>query len=491
MTNKDDLAEFVLDDSKGNNNIPAANIVNELASNEDIAEFLIEDSGNSTSKKPNQKSTLTTQSNSGQKNSTYTKKIPKATSPNLPLPPPSPLAPYTPVTKTSVWSFFWPILIIIFSIGIGLYNKDKSKVIIKKNTGIEFSKIDSFNRIKDGKKILSKKFLVRTDDMMNVYDWSDSIIILAKLSGNIHQYYINIGSKYKSYESYQYANGFWNGYGNYSLKKAKVPKFLDITNDFYKSNRKKKSFISVKQKFLDYNIEVKGCDINFDENDDLIEVQYVYNSISDPLVFGFRVGYIYSKAIEKRVNNNIKSKQKNQIKIQIKKKRNKKEIKVNKVKDDNIISTSNYKKIETNNSKLSLGDKFKGGIVFSLNKNSNGGLIVDYNSNYKCKWNEIANIIEDKNLEDKNPECCIWRLPNIEELMLLFKQIPKSSPYFAEGIYWSSSENKENNGQDNITGWWIAQKKICFDRAENKIIESKKNNSRYLILVRDFSKESF
>ena len=62
MTNKDDLAEFVLDDSKGNNNIPAANIVNELASNEDIAEFLIEDSGNSTSKKPNQKSTLAKQS---------------------------------------------------------------------------------------------------------------------------------------------------------------------------------------------------------------------------------------------------------------------------------------------------------------------------------------------------------------------------------------------------------------------------------------------
>ena len=76
---------------------------------------------------------------------------------------------------------------------------------------------------------------------------------------------------------------------------------------FINLTAKKKSFISVKQKFLDYNIEVKGCDINFDENDDLIEVQYVYNSISDPLVFGFRVGYIYSKAIEKRVNNNIKN----------------------------------------------------------------------------------------------------------------------------------------------------------------------------------------
>jgi hypothetical protein len=482
MTNKDDLAEFVLDDTKSNNNTPAANNINELASNQDIAEFLIEDGSNSTSQKPNPKSTFTTKSNSGLKNSTYTKKIPKPTSPSLPLPPPQP-APYPTATKTSVWSFFWPILIIIFSIGIGLYNKDKSKVIIKKNTGIEFSKIDSFNRIKAGKKILSKKFLVRTDDMMNVYDWSDSIIILAKLSGNIHQYYINIGSKYKSYESYQYANGFWNGYGNYGLKKAKIPKFLDITNDFYKSNRKKKSFITVKQNFLYYNIEVRGCDIKFDENDDIIQVQYVYNSISDPLVFSYRIGYIYSTAFAKKIKKNDIIKQKKQVK----KKRRKKKLKNDRVKIDNTILTSNYKTFETNNSNLSLGDKFKGGIVFSLNKNSNGGLIVDYSGNYKCKWNDISNIIDTKNNKDKNATCCIWRLPSIEELTLLFKQIPKSNPNFADGIYWSSSEKKEMIEQENITGWWIAQKKLCFDRAENKIIESKKFNSRYLVLVREFS----
>jgi hypothetical protein len=87
--------------------------------------------------------------------------------------------------------------------------------------------------------------------------------------------------------------------------------------------------------------------------------------------------------------------------------------------------------------KHTIGEKFGGGVVFSISRNGLHGLICEtINQSDDCKLKDAPTIIADpKNHSEKGKAFTDWRLPNKDELkkMLEKKDIIGG---FVNGLYW-------------------------------------------------------
>ncbi|WP_273567016.1 TIR domain-containing protein [Maribacter halichondriae] len=124
-------------------------------------------------------------------------------------------------------------------------------------------------------------------------------------------------------------------------------------------------------------------------------------------------------------------------------------------------------------SKLNIGDRHEGGIIFSMDSANKTGKIAHVDDAGPMPWQD-AMIIHDQ-LGDG------WRLPTLEELRLMYKNIGQgadNSGEFADGLYWSATDYDQYQARllrfrDGNTSYHY-----------NKEVESR----RFLVrAVRDFS----
>jgi len=84
--------------------------------------------------------------------------------------------------------------------------------------------------------------------------------------------------------------------------------------------------------------------------------------------------------------------------------------------------------------KLSVGDTYDGGIIFAIDPSNTTGKIAYFDDLGPMTWNEAMNIHEQ--LGER------WRLPTLEELRLMYKNIGKGADNrgeFTDELYWSAT----------------------------------------------------
>ena len=502
MTIKDDLADSLLDEGHAMSNI---------GEGEDFAEFLLDGGNPNFIKNPVIR----------RQPSNPRKKPNKQIFPPPPSPPTPPTPPTPPLKSKSVfWSafkrLFW-IVVVSFSL-IKYCNKQTGDT--NNNTILTASsKLDTFAFLKLGKPIVPAKSLYRDGKYLPQNDLADSIIVIQILNSNIHQYYVRKGKRYKSFESYVYVgNDQWRGDGDYRMKYSKRTRYLSIDADYFNNISGSCSFVSVLEKPMDYEIEVRGCDIEYDRNDDLMEVVYIYNSPEDPSIFKRRRGLVYSKFLSPNDSRNKTSRarvnrgnlEKNNGKLYSEGLNDNSSIKTNsghevaKIKQKSRVPVitddeSSQGQIETvNDSKVKnvfyIGQVHSGGYVFSLNKALGQGKIYHIPNNEKCKWRKISRLLKAKNENDPSSRCCSWRLPTAEELTNLFRSVAETN--FSDGIYWTSSESvnlavdiEGDNANSDFRDNWKGQLKsiLTINRSDGQILESTKNQEHFVVFIRDFS----
>jgi hypothetical protein len=93
--------------------------------------------------------------------------------------------------------------------------------------------------------------------------------------------------------------------------------------------------------------------------------------------------------------------------------------------------------------KHTIGEKFGGGIVFSVTSHGLHGLIAEtIDQSNDCKWKDVPGVIDDpKNHSTDGKEFTDWRVPTNTELDKLYeaKDIVGG---FVNGLYWASARNK-------------------------------------------------
>jgi len=91
--------------------------------------------------------------------------------------------------------------------------------------------------------------------------------------------------------------------------------------------------------------------------------------------------------------------------------------------------------------KHTIGEKFGGGIVFSISPDGLHGLIAKTQDQGMCSWNEAPDLIANiANNSAAGKAFTKWRLPEKDELDKLFDQ-REIVGGFTSNRYWSSTEN--------------------------------------------------
>jgi len=499
VTKNDDFTDSLLD---------AGHSMSSIGDGEDFAEFLLDNGNPSVVKNPPPKRNL----------SNLRKK------PNLQKHAPPPASPPPPPPPLKTKSNFWWGLKRVFWVGVASFllinycNKQTDDT-NKNNDRSAFSILDTFAYLKLGKTIVSAKSLYRDGKYLPQNDLSDSIIVLQIVNSDIHQYYVNKGKMYKSYENYVYdGNDQWRGVGNYLLKYSKRIRFLRIESDFFNNVRESCSFVSVSEEPMDTEIEVRGCDIEYDSDDDLVEIIYIYNSPDDPKIFEGRRGLVYSKSLYPRAFRkqngrgrvNRRNLEDNNSSIQAEDSdetssgepnqrgefvKGKQSWKASENADNETI---NSKDETANNSNVKksfyIGQPYAGGYVFSVNNDMSQGKVYHIPNQEKCKWRKISRLLKVQNENDYFSRCCSWRLPSADELATLFKNISETN--FIDGIYWTSSESVnlavnigEEKANSDFRDKWKGQLKsmLTVNRLDGQILESTKNQEHFVVFIRDFS----
>ena len=502
MMINDDLADSLLD---------AGHAMSNTVEGEDFAEFLLDGGNPNFIKNP----VIKRQPSNPRKK------------PNNQIfpPPPSPTSPPSPpLPPLKRKSNFWSVFKRMFWVGVVSFSLIKycyKQTNDSNNNNIlsASSAIDTFAFLKLGNPTVSAKSLYRDGKYLPQNDWADSIIVLQILNSDIHQYYVDKGKRYKSFDSYVYdGNDQWRGEGDYRMKYSKRIRYLRIDADFFNNISGSCSFVSVLEEPMDYEIEVRGCDIEYNRDDDLIEIVYIYNSPEDPNIFKRRRGFVYSKflypsASRKQtargrgnrgtLENNNGSMQaagsngtsSNKIKGGVEFARDQGKLKVPDIDDDEIIKSQ----IETSkDSKVKnmfyVGQAYSGGYVFSLSNALSQGKVYHIPNTEKCKWRKISRLLKAQNENDPSLRCCSWRLPTADELTNLFRSVTETN--FIDGIYWTSSESGnlavdigEENGNSDFRDNWKGQLKsiLTVNRSDGQILESTKNQEHFVVFIRDFS----
>jgi len=97
--------------------------------------------------------------------------------------------------------------------------------------------------------------------------------------------------------------------------------------------------------------------------------------------------------------------------------------------------------------KHAIGKKIGGGIVFNVTPDGLHGLIVETQDQGTCNWHKAPDLIANPiNHSAKGKAYTDWRLPNMEEIYLLYKQ-RKIVGGFTNYYYWSSTENNKDKAQ--------------------------------------------
>ena len=503
MTKDEDFADLLLDEGL------SKPIINQV---EDFAEFLLDDGRANVVIKPK----------AGKKKPSLPKPSPKppvrpfapSAPPTPPLTPkPTPPQPRPQQTKNQ----FWSILKTMFWVGLVSYalvkyfNKQTGTSENDKSRSAEMA-LDTFASLQFGNPVISAENLYHGDNLvlLNGMEWADSILVLEIKNTGIHQYYIDKGKPYKAFEGYVSIDGNMVGRGTYDTKYSKMIRFLDIDSDFYNEVRRSCSFVSVLGKPMDVEIEVRGCDIKYDRDDDLTEIVYVYNSPEDPMIFKRRTGLIYSNSLTKyskkndknnrtttdnRSDNNSKTSGEDKILTSKTQTSSQEKLSIENSKTNAPVYALIDDNSQTNNAdNFKIGESYGGGYIFSVNSGWGQGRIFSTPSTEKSNWRKISNLIKTKNQGDPKTRCCSWRLPSADELELIFQN--STYPYFMDGTYWTSSKsaNLESNVDDEVIDSDLRENRngevkpiITFNRLTGQIIESAKNEKHYYILIRDFS----
>ena len=497
MIKNDDFAESLLDDG---HSLP------KNSQDEDFADLLLDDGNLKFIQKPTPK-----RNPSNLRNKPRT---PTNTSNYSPQPPFTPPKPTPPLVNTK--NNYSLILKRLFWVGIISFSLFKycNKQLDSSKSNKELSTVDAldtFNLIKFGKSILPAKALYRDGKYLPENEFADSIIVLGVISSDIHQYNLSKGKIYKSYEGYSYAgNDQWEGRGDYSTKYSKRMRYFDMDFESYNNLKGSCSFTIVTEKPMGTEIEVRGCDIEYDRDDDLTEILYIYNSPDDPKISTRRRGFIYSKFLD------VYDVKLNKVKKEMKSETNIDYGNVGEIKSKNVVDPNKWaseseeefrginknlkdEKIPNNESvsdddKINdfyLGQLYSGGYVFSLDNELAWGKIFATNLE-SCKFRKISKLLKGKNKNDAPPICCKWRLPTTTELTMLFK----SGVTTLSGTYWTSelisslgSINEDSSSSDVRDRWWESpvQSILIVNMSNGKVLESTETEAHHVLLMRDFS----
>lgn len=497
MTKDEDFADLLLDEGL------SKPIINQV---EDFAEFLLDDGRANVVIKPK----------AGKKKPSLPKPPPKPpvrpfAPPAPPLTPkPTPPQPRPQQTKNQFWSIiktmFW-VGVVSFAL-VKYFNKQTGASDNDKSRSAEMV-LDTFVALQFGKPIISAENLYHGDNLalLNGLEWADSIIVLEIKSTGIHQYYIDKGKPYKGFEGYVRRDGKWVGRGTYDTKYLKMIRFINIDSDYFNEIRRSCSFVSVLGKTIDVEIEIRGCDIKYDRDDDLTEIVYVYNSPEDPMIFKRRTGLVYSNSLtqyskknntanrDNRSDNNSKALEEEKILTSTTQTTSQEKFTLENSKTKEPVYALIDDNSQTNNdNNFKIGESYGGGYIFSINSGWGQGRIFSIPSTEKSNWRKISNLIKTKNQGDPKTRCCNWRLPSADELELIFQN--STYPYFMDGTYWTSSKsaNLEINVDNEVIDSDVRENRngevkpmITFNRITRQIIESSKNEKHYYILIRDFS----
>jgi len=235
MMINDDLADSLLD---------AGHAMSNTVEGEDFAEFLLDGGNPNLIKNP----VIKRQPSNPRKK------------PNNQIfpPPPSPTSPPSPpLPPLKRKSNFWSVFKRMFWVGVVSFSLIKycyKQTNDSNNNNIlsASSAIDTFAFLKLGNPTVSAKSLYRDGKYLPQNDWADSIIVLQILNSDIHQYYVDKGKRYKSFDSYVYdGNDQWRGEGDYRMKYSKRIRYLRIDADFFNNISGSCSFVSVLEEPMD------------------------------------------------------------------------------------------------------------------------------------------------------------------------------------------------------------------------------------------------
>jgi hypothetical protein len=503
MTKDENLADTLLDEGLSK---PPINQI------EDFTEFLLDDGQANSFTKPK----------AGKKKPSLPKPPHKPrvrhlappASPTPPSPPkPSPLQPGSQNTKNP----FWSIIKTLFWVGLMSFALVKY---FNRQTGTSENDIyrsaemalDTFQSLKLGKTVISAENLYHGDNLnlLNGMDWADSILVLEVKNTGIHQYYIDKGKPYRAFEGYASIDGKMVGRGSYDTKYSKMIRFINIDSDFFNEVRRSCSFVSVLGRPMDVEIEVRGCDIKYDSDDDLTEITYIYNSPEDPMIYKRRTGLIYSNSLKLHSKNNVKRNRTTTSKLsdnnsstlnedQILSLKNQTNSQEKYIPNNSKIVAPSFEQIDDNNlsnykDNFNINMSYDGGYIFSINSEWEQGRIFSIPRTEKSNWRKLTKLIKTKNQADTETRCCSWRLPSAEELQLIFQN--STYPNFMDGTYWTSSmsANLENHVDDEVIYSDFRKSRndevksiLTYNRLTGQILESSKNEKHYYILIRDFS----
>jgi|GEM_PF-2986930 hypothetical protein len=122
---------------------------------------------------------------------------------------------------------------------------------------------------------------------------------------------------------------------------------------------------------------------------------------------------------------------------------------------------------------LAIGKKFQGGIIFYLDNTGKHGLIsANKDYNHWCTIKEAEDACKTLQIDGYSD----WRLPDINELKIMFQQ-KDIAGNFIEYMYWSSTQNDENH----YWGYYFS-----FKDDGGKVSGSTNNSFFRVRAVRDF-----
>ena len=112
-----------------------------------------------------------------------------------------------------------------------------------------------------------------------------------------------------------------------------------------------------------------------------------------------------------------------------------------------------------------IGEKFGGGIVFSVSADGMKGLIVETQDQGSCDWNAIKALIAKPETHSELGKLSTdWRLPTKDEATQLYSQKAKLSGF--SGIYWTLTNGK---GQVYVLDAATGKLNIVAKTASNKV----------------------
>jgi hypothetical protein len=272
--------------------------------------------------------------------------------------------------------------------------------------GINYIEIKQDDKI-NSENALENNFFSFKNEHFTVFDGNDSIILIEPTGNQKRKYYLPKGKQY----IFEFGSGQRTG-----ERIAEGRMHLNIEQQAFENARGNyRVTVALKNNSVFRSeISVSYDDIEFDKDDNDIEIKYIKNHIDN-----YRMNNILTMFISNAEWSSIKN--------------------GSKTLDFENKIISNSRSDEEKKSTISLGIVYQGGIIIHLDETREHGMVISRADLGHGNWQQAVDLCENF-LSDGYDD---WSLPTLEELSTICNN-QNLINNFKRNWYWSSTEDSEN-----------------------------------------------